>query len=61
MVGSKGVDLKKAPIHLDHEVDVPDIIEENCSQSQQKKYEQFFNDIPNECFNQVDENFVKIV
>ncbi|PQM36187.1 hypothetical protein Pyn_34981 [Prunus yedoensis var. nudiflora] len=43
----------------DHEVDVPDIIEENYSQSQQTDYEQFCNDIPDECFSQVNENFVK--
>ncbi|KAL6284446.1 hypothetical protein ACE6H2_015375 [Prunus campanulata] len=46
-------------VYVDQEVDVLDIIKENYSQSQQTEYEQFFNDIPDECFSQVDVNFFK--
>jgi hypothetical protein len=46
-------------VYVDHNVDVPDVIEEVYTQSLGTQYEEFFNDIPDECFNQVDENLVK--
>lgn len=46
-------------MHVDHDVDVSDVIEEVYTQSLGTQYEEFFNDIPNDCFSQVDENVVK--
>lgn len=46
-------------VYVDHDVDVSDVIEEVYTQSLGTQYEEFFNDIPNECFSQVDENVVK--